>query len=55
VQFRVGEFTLFLSCDGLDRTGAGELAFVLQYWSQWGCLPKQNEIVGGAILPSDLN
>jgi hypothetical protein len=55
VQFKAGEFTIYLSCDGLDRVGAGKLAFVLQFWSLFGRMPKQHDIVSGAILPADLN
>ncbi len=54
VQVRVGYFTLWLECDGLDRVEAGKLAFVLQYWSLWGRLPKQEDIVLGT-LPNEVN
>lgn len=54
VEIKAGEFTLWLRCDGLDRAGAGKVAFVLQYWSLWGKLPKQADVVLG-VLPSDLN
>jgi hypothetical protein len=51
VEIKVGDFTLWLRCDGLDREGAGRLAFVLQYWSLWGKLPRPDEVSDGAILP----
>jgi hypothetical protein len=50
VEIRAGDFTLWLRCDGIDRLGAGELAFVLQFWSLWGCLPGRDDVVGGAVL-----
>lgn len=53
VQIKAGDF-MRLQCDGLDRAGAGQLAFVLQYWSLWGKLPKQEDLMVGA-LPNELN
>jgi hypothetical protein len=54
VEIKAGKFTLWLQCDGLDRGGAGRLAFVLQYWSLWGCLPKAEDVNVG-MLPENLN
>jgi hypothetical protein len=54
VNIRTGTFTLCLDCDGLDRGGAARLAFILQYWSLWGCLPELEDAINGA-LPSDLS
>ena len=60
VQIRAGDFTLYLDCDGLDRVGAGKLAFVLEYWSNWGRLPRVENVVGThpagthpALIPSE--
>jgi hypothetical protein len=55
VEIKVSEVALWLRCDGLDRVGAGKLAFMLQYWALWGVLPREDEVVEGAILPEDLN
>jgi hypothetical protein len=55
VKIKASDLTLWLQCDGFDRIGAGKLAFVLQYWSLWGKLPREDEIKDGAILPEDLN
>jgi hypothetical protein len=34
VEIKAGEFTLWLRCDGLDRAGAGKVAFVLEFVGQ---------------------
>lgn len=44
-EIKAGDFTLWLRCDGLDRAAAGQVAFVLQYWSLWGKLPKQEDVI----------
>jgi hypothetical protein len=54
VEIKAGDFTLWLWCDELDRGGAGRLAFVLQYWSLWGVLPKPEDVSVG-MLPENLN